>query len=187
MKYITTQQEMVDYLRELFRAFNYGLYGGKMRDPIINVGVLQGRQKSRYAPKVWGDSKGRLPEIMFDSSFLGAEATTMESIAIELLHCMVHQYCDENNIKDTSNGGTYHNKRFKKIAEKHGLKSLGIAKDGWGGLRDYSIADGSIVLNICEDFTSRFFVQRDAFTYHTDTNTRNHSIADTFLPSLVHL
>lgn len=38
-----------------------------------------------------------------------------------LIHEMVHQYCAENDIKDTSRGGTYHNKRFKKEAEKRGL------------------------------------------------------------------
>ena len=44
---------------------------------------------------------------------------------------MVHEYCLENNIKDTSNNGTYHNKRFKEQAEAHGLEVSHHEKYGW--------------------------------------------------------
>lgn len=39
-----------------------------------------------------------------------------------LIHEMVHLYCYEQGIKDTSNKGVYHNKEFKKECENHGLK-----------------------------------------------------------------
>lgn len=38
-----------------------------------------------------------------------------------LNHEMVHIYCWENDIQDTSNNNRYHNKRFKNEAEKRGL------------------------------------------------------------------
>ena len=44
---------------------------------------------------------------------------------------MIHLYCSLNKIKDTSNNGVYHNKKFKEEAEKRGLI---IEKDktiGW--------------------------------------------------------
>lgn len=37
------------------------------------------------------------------------------------MHEMVHYWCHSQDIKDTSHGNTYHNKRFKEEAEKRGL------------------------------------------------------------------
>ena len=44
---------------------------------------------------------------------------------------MVHYYCHVNGVKDTSRGNTYHNKRFKEIAESHGLIVGHDEKYGW--------------------------------------------------------
>lgn len=64
---------------------------------------------------------------------LGAETVNrpvIESIAT-LVHEMVHQYCFEKGIKDTSRGGTYHNKRFKAEAEARGLSISYDNRIGW--------------------------------------------------------
>lgn len=45
----------------------------------------------------------------------------MLPILSTLLHEMAHLYNLVNNIQDTTRGGTYHNKKFKEIAEKSGL------------------------------------------------------------------
>lgn len=55
----------------------------------------------------------------------------IENVCATLLHEMVHYYCHVNGIKDTSRGNTYHNKRFKGIAESHGLKVSHHEKYGW--------------------------------------------------------
>ena len=47
-----------------------------------------------------------------------------------LLHEMVHQWCFINNIKDTSRGFSYHNKKFKREAEAHGL--IATQDDNYG-------------------------------------------------------
>ncbi len=68
--------------------------------------------------EAWSDSEKNYNEIN-----LGAESLKRpvdETIAT-LIHEMVHYYCHVNDIKDTSRGGTYHNKRFKEEAEKRGL------------------------------------------------------------------
>ena len=45
---------------------------------------------------------------------------------------MCHEFATEQNIKDTSGGGnSYHNKRFKAIAESHGLEVAHHEKYGW--------------------------------------------------------
>lgn len=48
-----------------------------------------------------------------------------------MLHEMCHQYATVNKIKDTSRGGVYHNKLYKRIAELHGLKVKNAETVGW--------------------------------------------------------
>ncbi len=48
-----------------------------------------------------------------------------------LLHEMVHHYCFLNDIKDTSNNGVYHNRKFKEEAEKRGLIIDKAQTIGW--------------------------------------------------------
>lgn len=52
-------------------------------------------------------------------------------IAATLIHEMCHQYASMNNLQDTSRGGNYHNKLFKKIAEAHGLNVASAPTIGW--------------------------------------------------------
>lgn len=68
--------------------------------------------------EAWTDAERSYNEIN-----LGAESLQRPVTAIiaTLIHEMVHYYCYNNDIKDTSRGGTYHNKRFKEEAEKRGL------------------------------------------------------------------
>lgn len=69
--------------------------------------------------KVWQDKENSYYEIN-----IGAESLNrpVENIIATLLHEMVHLYCMENNISDTSKNGKYHNKRFKVEAEKRDLE-----------------------------------------------------------------
>ncbi len=55
----------------------------------------------------------------------------IEETTATLLHEMVHEHNLENGIKDTSNNGVYHNKRFKEQAESHGLVVSHHDKYGW--------------------------------------------------------
>lgn len=55
----------------------------------------------------------------------------IEDVCTELLHDMIHQYCYIHNIKDLSRGGQYHNKKFRIIAEQHGLIVGYNKKNGW--------------------------------------------------------
>lgn len=164
MTYIRTQQGMVNFLAQLFEIFNCELYQGKLHDSIINVGVLAGNQKSRYVPKVWNDARESMSEIMFSAAFLGANTTQISEISVELLHCMAHQYCDEHNIKGTSRGRAYHNKKFKEVAESHGLVSS-CGENAYCGYKDYTIQEGSFVANACKELHGKFLIAREQFTH----------------------
>jgi hypothetical protein len=69
--------------------------------------------------KVWKDNKDSYHEINIGAEYL---SRPIENVLATLCHEMVHLYCMVNGIKDTSNGGRYHNKRFKIEAEQRDLK-----------------------------------------------------------------
>lgn len=52
-------------------------------------------------------------------------------ICATLLHEMVHLWNLQNDIQDCSRGNTYHNKKFKKVAEEHGLIINYDKRIGW--------------------------------------------------------
>lgn len=54
-----------------------------------------------------------------------------EELCGTLLHEMVHLWNLQNGVQDTSRGGTYHNKKFKEVAEQHGLIIEQHPKYGW--------------------------------------------------------
>ena len=78
--------------------------------------------------KVWRAGEERRYEINISSASLNQECAFLAGV---LVHEMVHEYCAEHGIKDTSNNGVYHNKNFKHIAETHGLEVEHHPKYGW--------------------------------------------------------
>jgi len=54
-----------------------------------------------------------------------------EEICSTLLHEQCHLYCRIHDIKETSNNHRYHNKRFKEVAEAHGLIISYDPSIGW--------------------------------------------------------
>lgn len=64
---------------------------------------------------------------------LGAETIDRPGIdtIATLVHEMVHQYCHEKQLKDTSRSGTYHNKTFRDQARRFGLKVSYDKQIGW--------------------------------------------------------
>lgn len=55
----------------------------------------------------------------------------VKEIVQNMLHCMVHEYCRIFSVPDTSRNGRYHNKRFGKCAEAHGLVIEYNKKEGF--------------------------------------------------------
>ena len=79
-----------------------------------------GQKHGHFAPKSWEDEAGNdIHEIFLAGESLkrGAAATLGT-----LIHELAHTYCHENGIKDTSDGGRWHNKKFKTVAEDFGLE-----------------------------------------------------------------
>lgn len=129
-----TQLEKINAeLNRLFDVFNKHYYKDEIKKPVIAV-QTNGKDSSTMGwctcNKVWKDSTKNefYYEITICSEYL---FRNVEEICSTLLHEMVHLYCNEKNIKNTSRGHTYHNKRFKEVAENHGLIVEYDKRIGW--------------------------------------------------------
>lgn len=133
MKQLNDMQAELD---RLFDLFNEHYYGGKISRPVIVVQTNGGKGRKRFSMgwctlnKVWKDhaAKEFYYEITICAEYL---YRPVSDICATLLHEMVHLYCVENGIKDTSRSSTYHNKRFKAVGEAHGLIISYASAIGW--------------------------------------------------------
>ena len=110
--------EITAFLEHAYDVLNREWFGGELPRVVITVQSTP-RCFGHYTPwKSWANEKEEYNEIN-----LGAETIDRELCRVisTLIHEMTHHYCNLKGIKDVSRGGTYHNKRFKEVAEAHGL------------------------------------------------------------------
>lgn len=110
-------------LKELHKLFDYAnklLFNSTLPTVIITI---QSRGKRNaygwFTPaKVWEHGEDKKHEINISAESINRGYL---DVARTLIHEMIHLYCEENDIKDTSRGGTYHNKNFRNVSESHGF------------------------------------------------------------------
>ena len=144
MKY-SSIQDAQKLLEKMYADFNQKFYGGKLMPTMITImKSSHGNELGWASPtKIWYqkelDSQGN--PIKFYEINICADALYLTSIEIAevMLHEMAHIYAAQNDIKETSRNGCYHNKKFKIIAEEHGL-NCSKTNNGFSetSLRDYS-------------------------------------------------
>lgn len=149
-----TQLESINAeLNRLFDAFNKHYYNNEIQKPVIAVqtnGKDSGTMGWCTCNKVWKDNEKNefYYEITICSEYLFRD---VEDICSTLLHEMVHLYCNEHNIKNTSRAHTYHNKRFKEVAEQHGLAIQYDKRIGWSLTKLSDEAKGFVEDNVNKD------------------------------------
>lgn len=128
---ITTMVELSACMMKLFNWFNERFFGNALSKVVITFesGYKKGAYGWIYTEPTWVQGDKDRYNINVSSDCLDRP---LERIAGTLLHEMVHLYNIENNIKDTSRAGIYHNKRFKQSAEEHGLEVFEEDKIGYG-------------------------------------------------------
>lgn len=133
----------VNQLEHMFNKMNVDFFGGTLPTPIITVQSSPRAYGHCTVAKVWKKKDSETYELN-----IGAEVLNfpIEETLDTMGHEMVHLYCRENDIRECSRGGTYHNKKFKELAEKIGLDTFHDPKHGWntkGGYRmlEYAIAN----------------------------------------------
>lgn len=128
-------QPVINQLESLFSKFNDRFYKGELPKPIITVSpdTTKGAYGWCTSWKAWGNKEGATMDEGYYEINLCAEylSRPIELVAETLLHEMVHLYNLQQKVQDTSRNGTYHNKRYKEAAEKHGLTVEKDAKYGW--------------------------------------------------------
>ena len=131
--------ETAECLSELYDFCNEKIFAGKLKKPVITV-----QRDERNKTNGWWSVKKVWKENAEDDGEYELNMTAQQlcrplyEIAATMIHEMCHQYASENNMQDTSRGGNYHNKLFKKIAETHGLTVKQLFTDGWA---DTSLTD----------------------------------------------
>ncbi|HAJ3957202.1 SprT-like domain-containing protein [Fictibacillus sp. Mic-4] len=128
-------QIAIDELHKAFQKLNKAFFHNELPEPAITI-QSSGKRKAMgwcTSKEVWSDKEGKIRkyELNIAAEFLDVEfMETMDT----MLHEMVHLYNAVNGVKDTSRGGTYHNKRFKEEAERRGFyfeHDKPDAKYGW--------------------------------------------------------
>jgi len=129
MKELTSYNRVAGYLNKVFDLLNERFFENALTRPTITIQSTP-RAYGHFSLKedTWVSKLGGTHELNIGA---GTLARPIEDVASTLLHEMVHFYCYENGIKDTSRGYTYYNKRFKAVAESHGLIVEHHDKYGW--------------------------------------------------------
>jgi len=150
-------------LNRIFDLLNVEFFENKLIKPVIIVQrkVHKNTLGTCSTNPVWknrhNEEKDCKYEITLSAEYLNR---TVEEIVATICHEMVHLHCSQNEIKDTSNGCVYHNKKFKEEAEKRGLI---IAKDktiGWS-LTTLTESTKKLIL--------KFKIKDSAFDYYRHT------------------
>lgn len=145
MKQTVKTSRTAGQLEKMFRELNTHYFNGELPEPIISLKKTPGAYGHFTYGKVWQAGTEHRYEINISTATL---SRPIEDTTATLLHEMVHLYCMENGIKDTSNRGVYHNKHFKEVAEAHGLHIEQHPKYGWTitspteELLDFIISEG---------------------------------------------
>ena len=122
--------EIVAKTEAMFDLFNHHFYNGEITRPAITVSPDGGRGAYGWCSvyEIWQASGEAYREINICAEYIDRP---IGEVAATMLHEMAHLYNLTHEIRDVSNNGYYHNKKFKDTAEAHGLHIEHHATYGW--------------------------------------------------------
>ena len=121
MKGVVTIQSAIDELQRMFKLLNETYFNGELERPVITLHTdhTGGMYGWITVGKVWvSKDKAYYREINLCAEHLNRPT---ENVITTLAHEMSHLWNLEREIQDTSRKGTYHNTRFREVAERCGL------------------------------------------------------------------
>ena len=118
MKQSTKMSRAVSQLEHIYNSLNADFFSGELPVPIVTVQSKPGTMGHCSVAKVWRRKEDKTHELNIAAEVLNYP---IEETLDTMLHEMVHLYCRQHDIREVSRGGSYHNKKFKEIAEAHGL------------------------------------------------------------------
>lgn len=134
----------MDCLETLFNHFNAYCFQGGLPRPLLVVGDGVNRTASGYATllRCWEEEGQR--RCFYELSICRPSLCQPSQLVLaNFLHELVHLRCLQLGIKDTSRGGTWHNKSFRRVAQEAGLLALSDGDNGYArvvpgpGLAEY--------------------------------------------------
>ena len=169
MKQLTSYNRVAGYLNKLFDLLNQRFFESALSRPTITIQSTP-RAYGHFSMRddTWVSVTGSSNEINIGA---GTLARPIENVCATLLHEMVHYYCHVNGIKGTSRGNTYHNKRFKTVAESHGLKVSHHEKYGW----TITEPNDELLTFVLENDLSDILITRNEFYGVSVSGTGTHS------------
>ena len=148
MKITTKMSRITNQLEKMFNTINTDFFEGKLPQTIITVQSSKASYGHSTTSKVWksrSDKESKY-EINISAEYI---SMPIECTIDTMIHEMIHLYCRENNIQECSRNGKYHNKKFKELAEKCGLKvyktntyGYNTTHEGNDKLTEYAIEKG---------------------------------------------
>ena len=129
MKELTSYNRVTQYLNKVFKLINSEYFDNELEMPTITIQSTVGAYGHVTTSKVWKTESGKASyELNIGADYLDRP---IENIVATLIHEGCHLYAMQNGIKNTSNRGIYHNKRFKALAEDRGLIIEKHSRYGW--------------------------------------------------------
>lgn len=131
---VNTMQDLQIIMQGMYSRINENFFNNELEKVIITF--ESGYKKGAYGwiknVRDWKQEQRKEQKerynINLSSDYLNR---SREEIISTLLHEMCHLYALQKEIQDTSRSGIYHNKKFKQIAEEHGLDVQEADKIGW--------------------------------------------------------
>lgn len=121
MKQVTKMSRAVGTIEGIYNSTNTDIWGGQLPQVIITVQSSPGSFGHSTVSRVWKRKEDDLFELNIAAEVLDYP---IEELLDTMIHEQVHIYCRVNGISECSRHGTYHNKKFKELAESHGLKCV---------------------------------------------------------------
>lgn len=129
MKETVKTSRSAGYLEKIFRVLNREYFEDALEEPIITIQSTPRAYGHVTVGKAWRKSNGdQRHELNIGAGTLDRP---IENVVATMMHEMVHLYCMQERIKDTSRGGAYHNRRFRDIATAKDLDISYDARIGW--------------------------------------------------------
>lgn len=128
MKELTKYNRVAGYFNKLYDMLNADFFNNELERPVITIQSTPKAYGHFSLYNAWSVNGEGVPEINIGAGTLDRP---IENISATLLHEMCHQYNAVNGIQDVSRGGTYHNRRFKVLAESKGLSIEKSIQYGW--------------------------------------------------------
>ena len=129
MKLTVKTSRTAGFLEKAFRVLNEQYFEGELEEPIITIQSTPKAYGHVTVTKTWNRADGEQRHELNIGA--GTLDRPIENVIATLLHEMVHIHNMQNGIKDTSRGGTYHNKHFRDEAEVRDLKISYDKRIGW--------------------------------------------------------